>query len=324
MNGDQRLLLRVARKAHIADDVVQYELVSPGELPLPGFTAGAHLDVHIPGGLVRQYSLCNGEHETHRYVLGVLREVASRGGSLYMHATLEEGQIVEVSAPRNRFGLSQDSNRTLLIGGGIGITPLLSMAESLWRRGEAFELHYSVRTRARAAFMEQLVSAPYAQRVSLHLDDGEPTQRLDVRGLLADWSAGRHLYVCGPAGLIDAVRAIARENGWPDHAVHFELFSAGPASEAPEGNHPFDVRLASSGRIIRVEPHKTVVEALADAGVDIAVSCEQGVCGTCLTGVLAGVPDHRDCFLTDKEHAANDCFTPCCSRSLSIELTLDL
>ncbi|WP_338760477.1 PDR/VanB family oxidoreductase [Massilia sp. METH4] len=313
--------MKVARRAVEADDICSFELVPLDGAPLPPFTAGAHIDVHVGDGIVRQYSLCNAPHETHRYVIGVLREPASRGGSRAMHERIVEGAELEVSAPRNLFALAEGGHHSVLFAGGIGITPLLAMAEHLHAGGRSFTLHYSVRSAMRAAFRGRLLEAPFAGRVRLHVD--EEGTGLDVAAALADCPPGTHLYVCGPAGYIDHVLAAARALGWADDRLHREYFGAAPVV-AGEGERPFDVRIASSGATYTIPAGRTVIQVLAEHGVDVPVSCEQGVCGTCLTRVLDGVPEHRDLYQTEEEQAANDHFTPCCSRAKSALLVLDL
>ena len=196
------------------------------------------------------------------------------------------------------------------------------MAERLASEGADFELHYSTRTQARTAFLGRIASSPFAGRVHFHFDDGAPGQRLDLPALLARPAPAGHLYVCGPRGFIAAVQAQALAQGWPAGRVHVEFFAADTAPSTGEGT--FVVELARSGRVVTVPADQTVAEALQAAGVPLAVSCEQGICGTCLTRVLNGIPDHRDSYLTPQEHAANDQFTPCCSRSRSARLVLDL
>jgi vanillate O-demethylase ferredoxin subunit len=313
--------VRVARKTCEADAICSYELVALDGAPLPPFEAGAHIDVHLAGSLVRQYSLCNAPGETHRYQIGVLRDPASRGGSQAMHDHIETGSVLTISAPKNHFPLV-DAKSTLLFAGGIGITPILAMAEALAAQDAAFELHYSARSPERAAFRERLGASPFAQQVRFHYDSGDAAQKLDLAALLALPDAGTHLYVCGPQGFIDHVLGSARERGWPAAQVHVEYFSA--AAVDTSGDRAFDVKLASSGRIVTVPAGKTVLEALAGQGVEIPYSCEEGVCGTCLTRVLEGVPEHRDLYLTEEEQAANDQFTPCCSRAKTAVLVLDL
>ena len=272
---------------------------------------------------MRPYSLCNDPRETQRYLIAVLREPASRGGSAAVHA-LREGQELEISVPRNHFALAGEASAHLLLAGGIGITPILAMAEQLAGEGAAFGLHYCTRSSERTAFAERIRASAFASQVQFHHDDGPAAQKLDIAALVAAPGPGTHLYVCGPAGFIEAVLAAARAAGWAESALHREYFAGTAASGDAGADGAFDVQLASSGTLIRVAPDQSVVAALAAAGVEVPVSCEQGVCGTCLTRVLDGTPDHRDLFLTDAEHARNDQFTPCCSRALSARLVLDL
>ncbi len=322
MSANQTLQVRVARKALEAEDIVTLELVAADGGALPPFSAGSHIDVHLPGQLVRQYSLCNDPQETQRYQIAVLREAASRGGSRAVHDSVREGDVLTIGAPRNHFALAHEARSHLLLAGGIGITPLLCMAERLAQLGADFTLHYATRSPARTAFRARIAAAPWAQRAHFHFDDGAAAQKLDIAAVLERPDPGTHLYVCGPRGFMDAVLQTARAQGWAESNLHYEFFGAevGPT----DGDSAFEVQLASSGRVITVPKDQSVTQALAAAGVEIMVSCEQGVCGTCLTRVLEGVPDHRDSYLTPEERAANDQFTPCCSRSKTSRLVLDL
>jgi vanillate O-demethylase ferredoxin subunit len=313
--------VRVARKSREAEAICSYELVREDGAPLPPFEAGAHVDVHLPGKLVRQYSLCNAPGETHRYLISVLRDAASRGGSQTIHEQIDTGAVLQISEPRNHFPLVE-ARRTLLLAGGIGVTPILAMAEALSSRGAAFEMHYCARSPERAAFRERIGASSFAPQVHFHYDSGDASQKLDLSQLLAAPRPGTHLYVCGPQGFIDHVLGTARALGWPAAQLHVEYFGAVAAD--PSGDRPFDVRLASSGKVVTIPAGKTVIEVLAGQGVEIPYSCEQGVCGTCLTRVLEGVPDHRDMYMTEEEQAANDQFTPCCSRAKTPVLVLDL
>ena len=314
------LEVRVERRANEAEDICSYELVSVDGAQLPAFTAGAHIDVHVAPGIVRQYSLCNPPHERHRYVIGVLRDPSSRGGSRAMHDQIQAGAKLTISAPRNHFPLV-DAPRSLLLAGGIGVTPLLAMAETLSAQGAPFELHYCTRSPERTAFRDRILSAPYAAQVRFHHDSARP---VDLPALLAGLERGTHIYFCGPAGFISHVKASAAALGWPENQLHLEYFGADAAGAPVEGDQPFDVKLASNGACYTVPVGRTVLQVLSEAGVFVPASCEQGVCGTCLTRVLDGVPDHRDLYLTEEEQAANDQFTPCCSRSRSATLLLDL
>jgi vanillate monooxygenase ferredoxin subunit len=317
--------VRVARKQALAEGISAFELVPAEGATLPVFEAGAHIDVHLARGevrIVRPYSLCGVPGAADRWQIAVLREPASRGGSAAMHAWVFEGSTLAVSAPRNHFRLAPRAAHSLLLAGGIGITPLLAMAEQLHADGAAFELHHCTRTLARTPFRERLAAAPWADRVAHHLDDGPAAQRLDLPALLAVQPPGTQLYVCGPQGFMDAVLAAARAQGWPEAQLHWEAFHAEVAPQA--GDQAFELQLARSGLVIRVDADQTAARALEAAGVFLPTSCEQGVCGTCLTRVLDGLPDHRDQYLSDEERAANDQFTPCCSRARSARLVIDL
>ncbi|UUX94575.1 PDR/VanB family oxidoreductase [Aquabacterium sp. J223] len=316
------LTVRVARKTVEAEGIAGFELVAADGSELPAFDAGAHIDVHAPGGLLRQYSLCNPPGERHRYLIGVLRDPASRGGSVAMHDGLKEGDTLQISAPKNHFPLVEDAPRSLLFAGGIGVTPILAMAERLHALGRDFTFHYACRSPARTAFTERIRASGFADKVLFHHDDGAAEQKLDLPSALKSPAAGTHLYVCGPKGFLEAVRAQAADAGWPEANVHYEYFAGVEAHSAADRH--FDVVIKSSGAVIRVEAAQTVVQALEANGVFVPVSCEQGVCGTCLTRVLEGEVEHKDLYLTPEEQAANDQFLPCCSRAKSERLVLDL
>ena len=323
MNATAMLNVRVARKRIEASDICSFELVSESGAPLPAFAPGSHIDVHLPQGFTRQYSLCNDPAEAHRYLIAVLKDSASRGGSRALHDAVNEGDVLSISAPRNHFALVEGAQRHLLLAGGIGVTPLLCMAEQLAATGRAFDMHYCTRSRARTAFVERIEASPFAARVQFHFDDGAEHERFDIERLLASTDDdGTHLYVCGPGGFMNAVLDKARALGWPGHRLHYEFFAAEVADTS--GDASFEVRLARSGRIVTVPADRSVADALADQGVDVPVSCGQGICGTCVTRVLDGEPDHRDLYLSPDEQARNDQFTPCCSRSKSRTLVLDL
>lgn len=322
MNAIASYQVRVTAKQVEAQDISTFELARVDGEALPAFSAGSHIDIHLPNGLTRQYSLCNDSQESHRYLIGVLRDPASRGGSVAMHDNVNVGDTLRISAPKNHFALVHEARHSLLLAGGIGVTPLLCMAERLTHLGSAFEMHYSTRSRERTAFMRRIEASTFAQQVHFHFDDGASAQKLNLNDLLSAQPPGTHLYVCGPKGYMNAVLAAARTAGWLESQLHYEFFSA--EVQTTDSDAPFEVQLASSGRVVMVEKDKTVVQALVEAGVDVLTSCEQGVCGTCLTRVLSGTPDHRDQYLTAEEQAANDQFLPCCSRSKSPRLVIDL
>jgi vanillate O-demethylase ferredoxin subunit len=318
------LQVQVARKTQEAEDICGFELVAlPGQ-QLPPYTAGAHIDVPVPGGQVRQYSLCGDPAVPGSYRIAVLREANGRGGSRAMHDQVQAGDQLAIGAPKNHFGLHADAAPSLLLAGGIGITPLLAMALTLARAQRPFALHYCTRNAARTALREALASPALDGKVHLHHDDGPAAQRFDLPATLAQAPAGAHLYVCGPAGFIQAVLDRARAIGWPEERLHREFFAAPVAAEAAGTQSAFEVVIHSTGQVVPVGPDTTVVAALAAVGIEVMTSCEQGVCGTCVTRVREGVPDHRDAFFTPQEQAAGDQFTPCCSRALSARLVLDL
>ncbi|MFJ3057229.1 PDR/VanB family oxidoreductase [Herbaspirillum sp. NPDC087042] len=323
------LLVRVTKKSIAAQDIASFELAALDGQVLPGFDAGAHIDVHVPGAdgatLLRQYSLCNAPGERGHYRIAVLREAASRGGSAGMHELVGEGDQIRISTPRNHFSLQPAvaSRAILLFAGGIGITPILCMAQALSGAGREFALHYCARSMRHLAFHDEILASPYAGSVHFHLDDGVPEQRLDIVAILAASSVDTPIYVCGPKGYIDFVIASARAAGWDDGNIVREYFGL-PAAVARDAEASFEVEVASSGARYTVPPGRSIIAVLADGGVEIPVSCEQGVCGTCITRVLAGEPDHRDLYFNDAEHALNDQMTPCCSRSRGPLLVLDL
>lgn len=312
----------VAQKRLETSDIATFELVGVGGAALPAFTAGSHVDIQLPGGYIRQYSLCNDPSETHRYVVGVLKDPKSRGGSKSIHEQVSEGDTLTISEPRNLFPLVEDAKQSLLLAGGIGVTPILCMAERLSRLHASFKMHYCTRSVAKTAFRDRLSEPAFHAHVSHHYDDGAPDQKLDIPSLLAKQAPETHLYVCGPKGFMDAVLGAARSSGWPESQLHYEFFGAEIVSE--DGDSAFEVELALTDRVITVAKDQTVVEALEAEGIELQVSCEQGICGTCLTRVISGVPDHRDMYLTPEEQAANESFLPCCSRSKTARLVLDI
>jgi len=317
----ENIAVKVVCKTREAQDIAGFELARVDGGALPAFSAGSHIDVQLPGGLTRQYSLCNDSGEQHRYRIAVLRDPASRGGSIAMHDKVHEGDQIQISAPRNHFPL-QHAQRSLLFAGGIGVTPLLCMAQRLAAIGADFEMHYATRSVERTAFRAEIMASAFADKVSFHHDDGGAAQMLNVPEALGGFDAGTHIYVCGPGGFINHVVQVAQGMGWPATHIHLEYFAAAPQDHSADA--AFDVKIASTGKTCTVPAGESVVQALARHGIEILTSCEQGVCGTCITRVLEGEPDHRDLYFTDEEKAKNDQFTPCCSRSRTPVLVLDL
>lgn len=310
----------IAKRDIQADGIAVFDLISKDRSPLPSFDGGAHIDVEISPGLVRQYSLCGDPADRSRYRLGILRDPKSRGGSSRLHEVFLEGRMVRIGPPRNLFPLESAASQTILVGGGIGITPLIAMAYSLDRLRKDFVLHYCAREPAKAAFLQELRDAPFADRVRMHFDSDGEAARFSFDQDLPEPQVGIHLYVCGPDGFMTWMREGALERGYPAAQLHQEFFS----SQVDASGSRFDVVLASSGTVVEVAEGQSIVQALAAVGVKVTVSCEQGVCGTCLCNVLEGEPDHRDVYLTDEEKADNDQILLCCSRARSPTLVLDL
>ncbi|GAA3232865.1 PDR/VanB family oxidoreductase [Pseudonocardia petroleophila] len=308
--------LRVTAKDVAADGVVVLTLAHPGGARLADWTPGAHIDLHLPDGTTRQYSLCGDRFDARTYRVGVLREPAGRGGSAYVHDVLAVGDVVGVGGPRNNFPLVP-SERYLFVAGGIGITPLLPMVRQADLLGADWTLVYGGRRRGSMAFLDELES--HGDRVHVLPEDRHG--RLDLPRWLGEPREGVAVYCCGPGPLLDAVESACA--GWPEHALRTERFVAREQG-APVRDRPFDVVLARTGATVSVGPDRTVLDAVRDAGVDVLSSCRQGTCGTCETEVLEGTPDHRDSLLRDDERAAGDCMFLCVSRSCSDRLVLDL
>ncbi len=316
---EQMLDLLIADRNDQTDGIVLLDLVAPAGTALPAYEAGAHIDVHV-GDVVRQYSLCGDPLDTGRYRLGVLLDPKSRGGSAGIHQHFQVGQHVRVSTPRNHFALRDDATHSVLIGGGIGITPIVSMAYQLAAAGQSFELHYCARQENRAAFRTGLAQARFSDKIRWHFSADPGGSRIDVAKDISPPKPGVHLYLCGPAVFMDNIIADARQLGFEDDAIHQEHFSA----DVDTSGSAFEVVLAQSDRTIAIPAGITIVKALAAAGIKVDVSCENGVCGTCLCNVLDGVPDHRDSYLNDDEKNANDQMLICCSRSKTPQLVLDI
>ncbi len=311
------LRVQVARKWDTAAGIAALELASIGEV-LPTFQPGAHIDVHLPNGLVRQYSLTNGPGELNVYRIGVKLEPDSAGGSLAIHDSVREGDVLAISAPRNNFPLRRDSERTVLLAGGIGLTPLLSMAQSLRRNGLRFELALFSAS-ADVPFPE--VVARLGSNVTHHIGLDPAATRAAIARTLGPHTQSAQVYVCGPAPMIQATIATAAELGWPVESVHFEYF-ANP--NQIDDSSEFEVALARSAKTVRVREGETILETLRANGVELASSCEQGACGTCVAPVIEGDIDHQDVFLNAAERAAGETIVTCVSRAASGRLVLDL
>ncbi|WP_092001353.1 PDR/VanB family oxidoreductase [Paraburkholderia lycopersici] len=296
--------------------------------PFDAYEPGAHIDVTAPSGVTRQYSLCGDPDRRDAQLFAVKRESASRGGSRSLHDDVTVGTELSVGAPRNLFQLAPEAQRHVLVGAGIGITPLLSMAYRLIKQNAPFELHYFARSEQDAAFLPLLARAPFTDYVKLHF--GVKPDALDdalascFAASLADNGTGAHVYTCGPSAFMERVVAAA-EKRLPEDAIHLERFAAEPA--APESGatlDTFEVQVASTGQTVRVEKNASIVEALATIGIEVDTSCGEGVCGTCMVDVVTGEPEHRDHCLSKAERASNKVICCCISRSRSPVLVLDL
>lgn len=320
MTTTETLTTWVHTMRHEAQDIISIELrPAPGHR-LPSFTPGAHIDLHLPGGLVRSYSLCNEAGSTDRYVIGVLRDKTSRGGSRAVHEQLRIAMPLTISAPRNHFPLEETAAHSVLIAGGIGITPLLCMARQLAKLGRSYEVLYFARSRAAAAFADEL--GALGARVHWHFDDeaGGPP---DLRGLIAQRQAdGTHFYACGPTAMLDAFETSCKDLGIAN--AHLERFSAKAVEAATDARAQYAVELRKSGLNFQVTAGTTLHDMLIDLKVEVPWSCEEGICGACETRVLEGQVDHRDMVLTPAEQAAHKVMMVCVSGCKSERLVLDL
>lgn len=325
MHTQDHLIDVVVRAVGEQSPVVRsYELVAADGADLPAFTAGAHVDLHLANGMLRSYSLLGDPADSSCYQIAVRRDDLGRGGSLHIHRQLACGQHLRISAPRNAFALDETAARTLLLAGGIGITPLLSMAHRLSVLGKPWELVYCGRERGQLAYVQAAaeLASRGGGRFSLHID-AEAGSALDLAVLLAAQSEDTHVYCCGPAPMLEAFRA--QQACRPQGSLHWEYFAAAPAdAKAQSHAGSFAIELARSGAQLQVPAGRSILDVLLEAGHDIDYGCMEGVCGACRTPVLSGQPDHRDFVLSDAEKRSGDCIMLCCSRSHSPSLVLDL
>jgi tetrachlorobenzoquinone reductase len=312
--------VRVRTLRHEAKDVISLELVPYGGAFLPRFTAGSHIDVHLPNGLSRSYSVMNPQGDVDRYLIGVYRDPKSRGGSKYIHDELRVGKLLRISAPRNNFPLAEISPRNVFIAGGIGVTPFCSMLDRLNALGKKWLLYYCVRTREHAGFIDRLehLAAAGGSDIIFNFDREPGGQVLDIATILALEPPDAQVYCCGPMGMLNAFKEACQSR--KSEFVHLEYFSSAIAPAVKGG---FKVVLARSGRSVFVPEGNTILEVLLAEGLDIPYSCQQGICAACETTVLAGVPDHRDMILTPDQQASNKVMMICCSGSKSDEIVLD-
>jgi len=309
--------LRVTRNDTIADGINLFEFRDAGGSELPQFSAGAHIAIHVPNGMLRKYSLCNDPAERDRYQVAVKREVNGRGGSSSLIDDVKAGDELAVVAPVNDFGLPPRAQDFLFIAGGIGVTPIVAMIRQVMAEGKRFRLYYCTRSPETTAFREELSAPQFKDMVTIHYDQGDPSRSLDLRPILAERKNREHLYCCGPRPLMEAVRAMT--DHWSPTAVHFEAFSE--AETHKPDDKPFKVHLARSGTVLDVSTSMTILEVLREHGLEVPSSCETGTCGTCRTRLLAGEADHRDLVLA--EHERKDTIMICVSRARGDEITID-
>jgi ferredoxin-NADP reductase len=308
--------VRLSAIRYAARDTNIYELTSLTGKPLPAYEPGAHIDLHLPNGIVRQYSLLEPEPEPQCYTIGVKRDPASRGGSRYVHDELRVGRTLKISAPRNNFALVENASHVILFAGGIGITPIWCMVQRLAKLGRSWKLFYACRSRSDMAFLHALESMASSQ---FHFDDEAAGKFLDIGGITAGAPKDAHLYCCGPTPMLRAFETATAN--WPSNQIHIEYFT--PKQE-PAKTGGFVVELARSGKEFVIPEGKSILQVLLDAGIDVDYSCELGICGACEQRVISGEPEHRDAILTEEEQASNTKVMICCAGCKSERLVLDL
>ena len=310
----------VVKNRHVeGGNIAVMEFESATSTTLPKVEAGAHIDVHLPNGMVRQYSLCQNPNDEGKFRLGILRDPESRGGSISAFDEIKDGMQIQVSEPKNLFPLLK-AKHSVLIGGGIGITPLITMAYQLAHEGESFELHYCGASPEKCAFVDEIKNGELAKHTTFHFKSEGASHRAFFESAIKDIDLESHIYTCGPVGFMDWVINLATTHDFPEQQIHKEYFQV----ETDTSGDSFEVVAERSGKIIMVEASETILQALAKEGIEIEMSCEQGVCGTCMCDVIEGEPDHRDVYFTDEEKASNEQILVCCSRSKTPRLVLDI
>jgi len=319
MSNSSTISALVHTLRHEAEGIISVELRPWGDTVFTPFEAGSHIDLHLPNGLVRSYSLLNAPSDQGRYVVGILRDRASRGGSRYVHEQLRVGTQLQISQPRNNFALDTRASHSVLVAGGIGITPIYCMFRQLLALGRSAELIYCARSRAEAALVDEI--SGLGAKVLYHFND-EKGGLPDLASYLAGRPADTHFYCCGPTPMLDAFEQTCERLGYP-HA-HIERFTAAEVAASEDAQDSYSVELSKSGKTVSVEPGWNLLDVLLEAGCDIEYSCREGVCGSCETRELEGDVDHRDGVLTKAERAANKSMMVCVSGCKSRRLVLDL
>ena len=323
--SQERIHVLVRSMTFLAADAIAVEFVSSDENELPAFEAGAHIDLLLPNGICRSYSLCNRPTDRNRYVVGVKKANPSRGASTYIHDHLRVGQQIEISRPRNNFPLAQAAVRSIFIAGGIGITPIWSMIQTLESEGRQWKLYYAARTSKDAAFLGELqaLSAVHLGHIDIRFDHEPGVAMLDIESIVNENAGkGAHFYACGPSPMLDAFETATESI--PETNRHLERFSADAKAAAEGVLTQYEAVLAKSGMTLQITPEKSLLDTLLDAGINVEFSCMQGICGSCRVAVQEGSPDHRDHVLTEEERTRNDTVLVCCSGSRTRRLVLDI
>lgn len=319
----RKISVQVRSVTRVAQDINAYtlETASDAEL-LPPYEAGAHIDLVLGDNLLRQYSLCGDPADKAHYTIAVKRDQEGRGGSLAVHNTLREGSLLTISEPRNNFPLNLDANDYVLIAGGIGVTPLLGMAYTLWQMGRPFRLHLCAGDENKLPFGEFLQEFPFASCITIHLGIRSKPGTFSPSQVLGSYQRGRQLYICGPEGFMGEVVAAARDLDWPDTAMFSENFK--PRERGNTENVSFEVEMARTGKVLPVGKDEYLLDVLNKAKAGIPCSCTQGICGSCITPVLFGDIDHRDAVLSDEQRRSGEVMCVCVSRAKSQRIVLDI
>jgi vanillate O-demethylase ferredoxin subunit len=323
------LELKVTKVKDLTSKVKMFELMPAAGGELPAFEAGAHIDIKMPNGIIRSYSLANNPEERNRYVTAILKEVAGKGGSIWMHENVKVGDVLTTTEPIQNFPLSEDATQSVLLAGGIGITPILAMGYRLKALGKKVHMHFCARSVEETPFTDE-VKAVFGDDVTFHHDGGDPSKGINLKETFADHEEGEHLYVCGPPGILNATREAASH--WPDGTVHFELFTSARTDEevaeaeaASRTNEAFEIELAQSGVTLTIPADRTILDVMIEEGFGVPYACEEGWCGACIIPMLGGKADHRDEVLSNAEKESNEKIQVCVSRALPGEkLILDM
>lgn len=317
LTGSELIEVYISSMLDVAHDVRMYTLTVRGQQVIPDFAAGAHIDLYLPNGLIRSYSICNRHPDSRSYLIAIQKDPDSKGGSRYIHEHLICGQTLHISNPRNHFPLDEDGRHTIMIAGGIGITPFRSMIYRLQELKRSWQLYYCVRSRDRVVFFDEWQTM--ADNIHICITEETGDERLSIESIVANVDKGAHFYCCGPQRMLTDFERVLSDI--PSKYVHLEYFNAKTSSAV---NGAFEVELARTGKSLQIGPDQSILDAVLAAGVQVSHACSEGVCGACETNVLCGIPDHRDTVLSFDEQSAGKKILICCSRSKSERLVLDL